>query len=49
VSDETLDPIRPVDGTPSRARLSAHRAEELATEYDVPVEAVEDVAEALRE
>ena len=48
VSSETLDPVR-ADERVRPSRLSAHRAEELATEYDVPVEAVEAVAEALRE
>jgi amidase/nitrilase len=47
ISDETFEPVR--DAKPERQRLSAHRAEELATEYDVPVEAVEAVADELRE
>jgi amidase/nitrilase len=49
VSDETHDPIRPRDDSSPRPRLSAHRAEELAAEYDISIEAVEAVAEALRE
>jgi amidase/nitrilase len=47
VSDETLSPIRTADDR--SPRLSAHRAEEIATEYDVPVEAVDAVADALRD
>jgi amidase/nitrilase len=47
ISDETLSPLGPDDDR--TRRLSAHRAEELATEYDIPIEAVEAVADALSE
>jgi amidase/nitrilase len=47
VSGETLGPIRRSDAREPAPQLSAHRAEEIAAEHDVPVEAVEAVAEAL--
>jgi len=49
VSDETLDPISgdPPSRRDRRNRLSAAAAEEIADEHDVPIEAIEDVAEAV--
>ena len=49
VSDETLDPISgdPPSRPERRDRLSAAAAEEIADEHDVPIEAIEDVAEAV--
>jgi amidase/nitrilase len=52
ISDETLDPITGGDrDRPRETRADRHlpaaRAQELAEEHGVPVEAVEDVAEAV--
>ena len=51
VSDETLDPISggSAPRRDRRDRLSAAESEEIAAEHDVPIAAVEDVAEAVAE
>jgi amidase/nitrilase len=52
ISDETLEPAVQRENGASAAktngRLSAARAEEIAESHGVPVEAVEEVAEAVR-
>ena len=50
INDETLSPAHNRDGTPAvstDARLSAAATQELAEEYDIPIEAVEDIADAV--
>lgn len=47
VSDGTLDPIAGGSSPARDARLSAAAAREIADEHEIPVEAVEDVADAV--
>ncbi|MFW6385358.1 MAG: carbon-nitrogen hydrolase family protein [Halodesulfurarchaeum sp.] len=46
VSDEFYDPIHNHEGRPNRG-LSPAKAKEIAEDYDVPIDAVEDIAEAV--
>ena len=50
ISDETLEPARTKDGSSQirqDGQLSAATAQTLADEHDVPIEAVEDIADAV--
>jgi amidase/nitrilase len=49
VSDETLSPFSEGSRGHHERRLSAAAAQEIAEEYEIPIDAVEDVADAVSE